>query len=62
MAENKNEYKLGDMLKAFPMADLAKMMTNIDRFEPAVPKERKDELDAIAKSEEISQKIIEEDM
>lgn len=56
----KSDYKLGDMLKAFPLADFAKMISNIDRFDPDVPKERKEEIDAIEKAEEVSQKIIEE--
>lgn len=55
-------YELGDMLKQFPMQELAKMITNIDRFEADVPKERKDEIDAIEKAEEVTKKIIEEDL
>lgn len=57
-----NEYKLGDMLKQFPMADLAKMIMNIDRFEPDVPKTRKDEIDAIEKAEKVSNQIIEDNL
>jgi len=57
-----NGYKLGDMLKQFPMADLAKMIMNIDRFEPDVPKTRKDEIDAIEKAEKVSNQIIEDNL
>lgn len=44
------------------MADLAKMIANIDRFDQDVPKERKDEIDAMNAAEEVSKKIIEEDL
>lgn len=57
-----NGYKLGDMMKQFPMADLAKMIMNIDRFEPDVPKTRKDEIDAIEKAEKVSNQIIEDNL
>lgn len=57
-----NGYKLGDMLKQFPMADLAKMIMNIVRFEPDVPKTRKDEIDAIEKAEKVSNQIIEDNL
>jgi len=62
MNKEEKPYQLGDMLKAFPMADLAKMIANIDRFDQDVPKERKDEIDAMNAAEEVSKKIIEEDL
>lgn len=61
MSDEKS-YQLGDMMKAFPVQEFAKMLTNIDRFEEDVPKERKEEIDALEKAEQITQKIVEENL
>lgn len=57
---NDTSYKLGDMIKAFPAYEFGKMVSNIDRFETYVSPERKAELNAIEKSEQVSEQIIEE--
>lgn len=51
-------YKIGEMLSSFPVCDLVKAIENIDRFDEVVPKSRKDEIDVIEKVNEISEKII----
>lgn len=60
--DNSPNYKLGDMLKQFPAADLGKMIAKIDRFDETVPDERKAEIEAIEQSEKVTEKIIEENL
>ena len=48
---------------AFPAAELGKMIAQLDRFDTEVPTEEKKILsDAIEKAEEVSEKIIEENL
>ena len=57
------EYKLGDMLKAFPIADFEKALANIDRFDnETVRSEKKQANELEKKAEEVTEKIIEDNL
>ena len=58
--ENKNE---NTMLSTFPLEELARMIKNIDRFDTDVVNEdKKNAAEAIEKSEELTEKIVEENL
>lgn len=57
------EYKLGDMLKAFPIADFEKALANIDRFDDEAVRSEKKQADELEKkAEEVTEKIIEDNL
>lgn len=51
------------MMEQFPIEQLVRMIQNIDRFDTEVPNETKKKADeAIEKSEELTEQIVEENL
>jgi len=58
-----NEEKPKSLFADFPSLELGRMIQNIDRFDTDVPKDEKKKAEEVIKiSEEVTEKIIEENM
>jgi len=58
-----NEKKPKSLFDDFPSLELGRMIQNIDRFDTDVPKDEKKKAEEVIKiSEEVTEKIIEENM
>ena len=63
MAEEIKKPVLGEMISEFPVEELKRMITNIDRFDiDGITSEKEKAVEVEEKLDEISEKIIEENL
>lgn len=63
MTEENKKPMLGEMIAAFPVEELKRMITNFDRFDMSgIPHEKEKAVELEDKLNEISEKIIEENL
>lgn len=63
MAEENKKPVLGEMISEFPVEELKRMITNIDRFDiDGITPENEKSVEVEEKLDEISEKIIEENL
>lgn len=63
MDEEKKKPMLGEMIAAFPVEELKRMITNFDRFDVSgITHEKEKAVELEEKLDEVSEKIIEENL
>lgn len=63
MAEEKEKPVIGEMISKFPVEELKRMITNFDRFDiDGITPEKEKVVEVEEKLDEISEKIIEENL
>ena len=63
MAEENKKPVIGEMISKFPVEELKRMITNFDRFDvDGITPEKEKAVEAEEKLDEISEKIIEENL
>lgn len=63
MNEDKKKPVIGEMIAAFPVEELKRMITNFDRFDvDGITPEKEKAVEVEEKLDEVSEKIIEENL
>lgn len=62
MDKEKEKPVIGEMISNFPVEELKRMITNVDRFDHGITPEKEKTVEVEEKLDEISEKIIEENL